>query len=272
MEDIDPSSVREEWRSALLADLEWFGLDHDELVWQSRCRPAHEALLDRLAATGRLYACSCSRSTIQKAGLPSAAGGWRYPGTCRAQRLTPDTWRNCGQNVRLDCSGVRIDLADESGLDLGQDLDQAMGDPLLVRADGSHTYQLAVVADDHASGVDRIVRGRDIASSTATQAAIRQLAGFPIPVYRHHLLLLEPHAGKLSKFHQSVGLDRLAPLYSPDCLRGFLARVAGILPPDSRDPAPALSPAAALALFDWSKVRPDDVVVDFDGYQLLHRP
>jgi len=261
LEDIDPSAAGSPWREGLLDDLRWFGLEWDELVWQSACRGGHEAALDQLAAQGRLYECSCSRTSVKAAGLPSASGGWVYPGTCRNHRVTD--WRSSGQNLRVDLSDQQVVLTDEGGLDLGQDIPAVMGDPLVRRSDGGVTYQLAVVVDDASSGVTRIVRGRDIATSTATQVALRRLLGLPVPTYRHHLLLLEPQGEKLAKLHQSIGADTLRRFLSPAALRGFLAGACGLQ--SGTDP---LGWDDLLARFDWDRVETRDRTVVWDGQAL----
>jgi len=261
MEDIDPGAQDPGYREGLFEDLRWFGLTWDALVWQSSRTSAHEAALDRLAATGLLYECECSRTRIKAAGIPSVAGGWIYPGTCRHRQVRD--WRRSRQNLRVNLGGVRVDVRDEGGLDLGQTLDATMGDPLVRRGDGGVTYQLAVVVDDAEAGVTRVVRGRDLATSTATQVALRGLLGLPIPVYRHHLLLLEPQGEKLAKLHQSIGADVLRNHLSPGALRGFLAWAAGLVD----EPTPRTW-ESLLADFSWSRVGTSDRVVTWDGERL----
>jgi len=265
LEDIDPGAADPGRREGLLDDLKWFGLSWDELVWQSARRPSHEAALDRLAEAGALYECRCSRTTVKAAGLPSAAGGWVYPGTCRHRKI--GDWRRSFENLRVDLSGWKVEVADESGADLSQNLDWDMGDPLVRRADGGVTYQLAVVVDDAEAGVTRVVRGHDLATSTATQVALRRLLDLPVPVYRHHLLLLEPRGEKLAKLHQSIGADVLRRHLSPDELRGFLAWVSGLTPGPE-----AVTMADLLAEFDWSRVGLGDRVVAWDGAALTLAP
>ena len=262
MEDIDPSAEDGALRQGLLDDLEWFGLPWDELVWQSSRRQAHEAALDRLAALGLLYECGCSRTAVKAAGLPSAAGGWVYPGTCRHQKVLD--WRRSQLNLRVNLADFVVSVRDESGDDLGQVISQAMGDPLVRRADGGVTYQLAVVVDDAEAGVTRVVRGRDLATSTATQVALRQVLGLSLPVYRHHLLLLEPQGSKLAKLHQSIGADVLRQYYRPDQLCGFLAWVAGLRPS-----AQAVTLTDLLSGFSWDKVARADHAVGWSDHQLV---
>ena len=257
LEDIDPTARDEVTQRGLLDDLRWFGLEWDELVWQSSRTPEHEDALDRLADLGVLYACSCSRTAVKAAGRPSAAGGWIYPGTCRHRKLR--AWRDSRDNLRVDLSGWTVELGDESGGDLSQNLDAAMGDPLVRRGDGV-TYQLAVVVDDTLGGVNRVVRGRDLAASTATQVALHKLLGHRIPRYRHHLLLLEPQGTKLAKLHQSIAADTLRRHMTADALRGFVAHAAGL----TDAPVP-VTMTELLAAFDWNRVTRRDHVVVWDG-------
>jgi len=119
---------------------------------------------------------------------------------------------------------------------------------------------LAVVVDDTQAGVTRVIRGRDLASSTATQVALLRLLESPIPIYHHHLLLLEPQGGKLAKLHQSIGADTLRRHLSADELRGFVAWAAGLA--DGPEPVTA---HRLLAGFDWNRVRRDDRVVTWNG-------
>jgi glutamyl/glutaminyl-tRNA synthetase len=162
--------------------------------------------------------------------------------------------------LRVDLGDFRLDLVDEGGTGLTQEVARQMGDPLVRRPDGGVTYQLAVVVDDAAAGVTRVVRGRDIATSTATQAALFDLLGLPRPVWRHHLLLLEPRGGKLAKLHQSVSVPQLQSAYQPSHLVGFLAHTIGLAP--SPEPVPL---ASLLGDFDWARVGANDVVVAWDG-------
>src|SRR5690606_25607773 len=120
-----------------------------------------------------------------------------------------------------------------------------------------------VVVDDAAGGVTRVVRGRDIAPSTATQVVLQGLLELPRPSYRHHLLLLEPRGDKLAKLHGSVPARALRARYRPDELCGILAFAAGLQP----DAAP-LTPGALLPQFRWDRVASGDRVVTWTGDEL----
>jgi glutamyl/glutaminyl-tRNA synthetase len=247
----------------MAAALEWLGLDWDSRSLQSEHGVAFEAALDRLAAQELIYPCVCSRARVQGAGLRAVDGSWRYPGSCRERALPAGGWRECRDALRLRLAPGRVEPRDEGGLDLAQDPSLALGDPVLRRRDGAFTYHLAVVVDDAAESVTRIVRGRDLATSTALQVTLQRALGLATPTYRHHLLLLEPRGEKLAKLHGAVGWRDLCSAYPAEALCGWLARAAGL-----RDAAHPLRPRELLADFSWQDVHAHDVVVRWTGSAL----
>jgi glutamyl/glutaminyl-tRNA synthetase len=259
LENLDVTRVRPAWATAMIDDLAWLGLDWDEVVDQASRRADHEAALDALAAAGRLYPCACSRKD-REGGRRGPDGSWAYANTCRGRALPAGGWRAAREPLRARLDDGRVELIDEGGLDLSQDPALAMGDPVVVRRDGVVAYQLAVVVDDHGSGVDRVVRGRDIAPSTATQVALHALLGWPLPAYRHHLLLVAPHGDKLAKLHGSMPASELRLRHRGDELCGILAAAIGL----RDEPAPC-TPRELLADFDWRLVARDDLVARWDG-------
>lgn len=266
LEDVDFVRCTPAWSDDMRAALAWLGLDWDAEIVQSERRAAHEAALDRLAERGLLYPCRCSRADVRRAGLPAADGGWRYPGTCRERALGPGGWRASHEALRLRLPAGRVELRDESGLDLSQDVRAEMGDPVVRRADGAIAYQLAVVVCDREDRIDRVVRGRDLASATATQRVLQRALDLPCPGYRHHLLLLEERGGKLAKLHGSVGWHALREAMSARALCGFLARLVGLA-----DTARETTPRELLADFAWERVSPRDRVLRWDGHALHER-
>jgi glutamyl/glutaminyl-tRNA synthetase len=150
-----------------------------------------------------------------------------------------------------------------SGLDSRQDPVATFGDPIVLRRDGAVAYHLACVVDDAASGVTRIVRGRDLMANTATQIALQQCLGYSTPSYRHHMLLLERRGGKLAKLHGSVGIAALREAYSASQLCGVLAYAAGLIAK-----AEPTTPAELLADFSWDRVRSQDCVAHWTGRHL----
>ncbi len=259
IEDLDPQRCTPALGQGLRDDLSWLGLDWDQVEIQSRQVVRHHQALECLAAQGRLYACACSRASLAQAPR-SADGSIVYPGLCRERGLdrgAVPVWR-----CRLDPDPIAV--LDDGGHDLGACPGRDCGDPVVRRRDGSVAYHLASVVDDAAAGVDQVVRGRDLAPSTAVQVALARLLDLPPCRYRHHMLLLEPRGGKLAKFHGAVGGDAIRQTMTPGQLVGFLAWVAGL-----RDrPEPVLA-QQLIADFSWQRVRVQDQVVAWNGHHLV---
>lgn len=267
LEDLDPERCRPEWSARMRDDLAWLGLDFDATETQSAFAARHDAALDRLAAAGLLYPCACTRANLREDALPAPDGGNRYANHCRGRTLPKAGWRAIQEPLRVMLPPGRVAPVDEGGLDLVQDPGAEMGDPIVRRRDGSVAYQLAVVVDDAASGVTRVVRGRDLAPSTATQVALQRLLGLPEPRYRHHLLLLDEQGEKLGKRHRSVGADALRAACDAPALVGWLAHTAGL-----RERPDPVTPRELLADFEWSCVSTRDRVVRWTGAALVLAP
>jgi glutamyl-tRNA synthetase/glutamyl-Q tRNA(Asp) synthetase len=261
LEDLDPQRCRPEYATAMRQDLEWLGLDFDAVALQSEAGEEHAAALAFLESRGLVYPCRCSRRDLRATSERAPDGGFRYPNTCRdrapAEAGPDDTLR-----VRIG-EGV-VEVWDESGADLSQEVSRCFGDPVVRRRGGGIAYHLASVVDDAREGVTRIVRGRDLSTSTATQVALRRLLGLvPEPSYRHHLLLLESRGGKLAKLHGSVSVVELREAYDGSQLCGVLAQAAGL-----RERPEPVRPEDLLGEFDWRGVRSEDWVLDWDGAKL----
>jgi glutamyl/glutaminyl-tRNA synthetase len=265
LEDVDSKRCTPESADDMRSALEWFGLEWDEVSLQSANRSSHEAALDRLAARGVLYPCSCSRSEIKRSGERAADGGWRYSGTCRDRSLPKGGWRAVRKTLRLRLASERVDPVDEGVVDLAQDPAVEMGDPVLLGRAGLIAYHLASVVDDGHQEITRVVRGRDLAPSTAIHVMLQRLLDLPTPAYRHHFLLLEESGGKLAKFHGAVGWRELREHYAPDALCGLLAAAAGLV-----ETAAPTRPGELLADFDWQRVRNQDVLLRWTGESLVH--
>ena len=249
LEDLDTTRVKGDFATMLQDACAWIGLDWDEVIVQSERRAAHEAALDALDAAGRLYPCACSRAQ-RAGGRRSPDGGWAYANTCRERRLSHG-WRSRAkeESIRVRLPDDAITLVDEGGLDLSQTPAVDMGDPVVVRKDAVIAYQLAVVVDDHDAQITDVVRGHDIAPSTATQVMLQRLLGYATPRYRHHFLLLERSGDKLAKLHGSLPFSALREHHTPRSLCSALGRAADL---------GEGTPRELLATFDWAKVPRED--------------
>lgn len=262
LEDLDVTRSKATWSQQMIEACTWLGLAWDAIVVQSERRAAHEAALDALEAAGRLYPCRCSRAD-RAGGRRAPDGSWVYPNTCRGRALPPGGWRAAADAIRLRLDDDRVELVDDGGLELSQTPALEQGDPIVRRRDGVIAYQLAVVVDDHDAGITDVIRGRDIAPSTATQVMVQRLLGLATPRYRHHFLLLEPGAGKLAKLHGSIPFSELRARHDAATLCGLLGHAANLAPPGP------CTPGELLAEFDWRRVPTVDRVARWDERGLV---
>ncbi len=261
LEDLDRTRVKAAWSEQMIGALAWLGLAWDETVTQSERTARHEAALDQLAAQGRLYPCTCSRAQ-RTGGRPAPDGGWAYENTCRDRALPLGGWRALAEtSIRVRLPDDRIELVDQGGLVLSQQPARELGDPIVRRRDGAIAYQLAVVVDDADEGITDVIRGRDIAASTATQVMLQRLLGLAQPRYRHHFLFLESAGTKLAKLHGSIPWTALRERYTdPRELCSVLAMAANL---------GAGSPQELVPSFAWSRVPIADKVARWDGASLV---
>ena len=263
LEDLDPERCTAALALGVQEDLAWLGVNWDGVSAQHERLALYEAAMDHLAALGRLYPSPTSRADLQRLGRRGPDGGWAYDNRDRDRQMPTSGWRSCAEPLRVRLDDGLVPVRDESGDDLAQDPAAALGDPVVRRRDGAFSYQLVCVVDDAEMGVTRVVRGRDIASSTATQVALQQLLGLPQLVYRHHFLLLESIGEKFAKFHGAIAAPDLRSSYSGFELCGLLAHWAGL-----RDTPSPCTPDELIAEFAWSRVRIADLVIGVTGTQL----
>ena len=212
IEDHDRLRSRPEYERALLEDLAWLGFDPDVgPVRQSGEAYVYDEALRRLAASHHVYACDCSRRQI--AAAAAAYRGHRatkdevpYSGRCR----TRDVPITAGRGVRVEMVPGAEQFDDARLGALEQTPASQCGDLLLRDRDGFWTYQFAVTVDDHRQGIDLVVRGEDLLSSTGRQIRLARMLGRAQgPVFLHHPLLLTSDGQKLSKSNRDTGVRDL---------------------------------------------------------------
>jgi glutamyl-tRNA synthetase len=216
IEDLDPDRSRPEIVARQVEDLAALGLDWDgEPVRQSERGALYAAALAGLEARGLVYPCFCSRADVRAAAsAPHGPGGQAYPGTCRA--LSPEV-----AAARL-AGGERASTRFRSA--------GGADDQVLRRSDGVFGYQLAVVVDDAAQGVTRVLRGDDLVASTPLQRELWEVLGHREPPrYLHVPLVVDDDGRRLGKRHGSLTVrSLLAGGMSAEALVGRLADSAGI--------------------------------------------
>ena len=260
VEDLDRARVQSGVEGRLLDELRWLGIDWDEgpdvggpaaPYRQSERAELYDQAIARLLVEGRAYLCACSRADVARAATaPHGADeeGPRYPGTCRALPAQAVTDRAAAlgraPSVRFAATRERIGFTDGVR---GPVEGEAADDFVLRRADGVASYQLAVVVDDAAMGIEEIVRGDDLLASTPRQIALGRALALPIPRFAHVPLLLALGGERLAKRTRPLALGELRGRgVAPETIVGALAASAGLVSPGARLAASALVGAFAL--------------------------
>jgi len=210
IEDLDTPRVVPGSASSILRALETFGFEWDgPVIYQSLRAEAYEAALAELRRADAVYFCSCSRTEIQAAQTraPIAGEELHYPGWCRSGVRAPD--RALAVRFRAPEEPVRFE--DEAQGPIAIDLATECGDFVVRRRDGLFAYQLAVVVDDAAQGITKVVRGADLLTSTPRQLALQNVLGLAHPEYAHVPLATDQNQIKLSKSAGAGGVDLRDP-------------------------------------------------------------
>jgi glutamyl-Q tRNA(Asp) synthetase len=213
IEDIDGTRSRPEHVAAIIADMEWLGLEHDgAVVFQSHRIASYAGALERLKAMGLVYRCWCTRSEIAAAlkhkPVRHGPDGPVYPGTCRGRR---DGQGDFCWRLDMEAAVGRAGPLHWTDLVAGpQQADPVQfGDVVLWRKDAPASYHLAATLDDAADGISHVVRGVDLFAYTAIHRLLQTLLDLPEPVYWHHPLLLDAKGDKLAKSRLSQPLGEL---------------------------------------------------------------
>lgn len=214
IEDIDGPRSHPELADEFRRDLEWLGLEWEEVPAQSTRLASYAAAAETLKARGLLYPCTCTRKEIEEAGAAqgsdpgsvAGAGGLIYPGTCK--RCPPDpsrpaAWRLDAERALATTGPLEWEdaFAGPQAVDLS-----GLGDVVLVRKDLPASYHLAVTLDDAADGVTLVTRGADLFAASHVHRTLQALLGLPVPQWHHHPLLLDTDGQKLAKRRGSPAL------------------------------------------------------------------
>jgi len=224
IEDTDPERSKDEYTDQICNSLKWLGLNWDgEIVFQSNRTNEYQSAIQTLLSTGNAYRCFCSKEALEKS---RANGMYQYAKTCRnLEKDEISKHFNSGKSCV-----IRIKIPD--GLTSFNDLiyghvsvkNSEIDDFIIARSDGSPTYNLVVVVDDHFMEISHVIRGEDHISNTSKQIQIYQALGFKLPVFAHLPMILGSDKKRLSKRHGAPGVQQFKnDGYLPDALLNYLA-------------------------------------------------
>src|SRR5579864_2013854 len=228
IEDTDRERSTPEAVDAILSGMAWLGLEWDgQTVYQFARAERHREVAKQLLAEGKAYRCFATpkeleemRAHQKEQGLPQRYDGrWRNrspsdaaPGTPYVVRLKS---RQTGETVVNDVVLGDVRFANDQ-----------LDDMVLLRSDGTPTYMLAVVVDDHDMGITHVIRGADHLNNAARQLQIIEQMNWFKPVYAHVPLIYGPDGTKLSKRHGALAVEAYRDMgYLPETMRNYLLRL-----------------------------------------------
>jgi len=268
IEDTDRQRSTKEAIDAILEGLSWIGITWDgDPIYQFERAERHRQAVDEMLAKGNAYRCYASaeeleemRELARKEGRPP-----RYDGRWR-DRDPSEAPQDRAPVIRLKApregETVIDDMVQGTVTFPNKDLD----DLVLLRSDGTPTYMLAVVVDDHDMGVTHIIRGDDHLTNAARQTQIYRALGWDVPRMAHIPLIHGPDGAKLSKRHGALGVDAYRDMgYLPAALRNYLVRLGW-----SHGDQEVFSTEEMIGFFDLDKVGRSAARFDFAKLENLN--
>jgi len=226
IEDTDRERSTDEATQVILDGMKWLGLDWDgEPIFQSDRQDAHVAAVDQLLEEGHAYRCYCSKDELDAMREAQQAAGKKpmYDGRCRHRSDRPE---GAPFVVRFRSPDEGETIVNDLVLGHVSFPNEELDDLILIRTDGTPTYNLAVVADDAAMAITHVVRGSDHLNNTPRQIQLYQALGLPVPQFAHIPLIHGPDGAKMSKRHGAVAITEYRERgYLPAAVNNYLARL-----------------------------------------------
>jgi glutamyl-tRNA synthetase len=261
IEDTDRVRSTPEAVAAIIDGLEWLGLFWDgEIVHQFAQASRHAEIARQLLAAGRAYYCYCTPAELDamRARARAEKRSVRYDGTWR-DRDPSEAPPGVAPAIRLKApqqgsTTLRDHVQGEVTI-----ANTELDDLIILRADGTPTYNLSVVVDDHDMGITHVIRGDDHLNNAFRQKQIYDGLGWPVPEFAHVPLIHGPDGAKLSKRHGALGVDAYREMgYLPEALRNYLLRLGW-----SHGDDEIISTEQAVAWFDLDAIGRGPARFDF---------
>jgi glutamyl-tRNA synthetase len=228
IEDTDRVRSTPEAVSAILEGLSWLGLTWDgEVVHQFERATRHAEIARQLLAAGRAYYCYCTPAELEAMREQARAEkrSVRYDGTWR-DRDPSEAPPGVTPVIRLRAPQQGVTTIRDHVQGEVTVANTELDDLIILRADGTPTYNLSVVVDDHDMGITHVIRGDDHLNNAFRQRQIYDALDWPVPEFAHVPLIHGPDGAKLSKRHGALAIEAYRELgYLPEALRNYLLRL-----------------------------------------------
>jgi glutamyl-tRNA synthetase len=227
IEDTDKERSTEAAKQAILDGLSWLGVSHDgEVIYQSARVNRHREVAEAMLQAGTAYYCYTTPEQLaeQRASAEAKGEAFRYNRQWRDSRATPPAGIAPSIRIKAPLTGEMLvrDAVQGEVRFAASELD----DFVILRSDGTPTYMLAVVVDDHDMGVTHIIRGDDHLNNAGRQMCIYTAMGWNVPQFAHIPLIHGPDGAKLSKRHGATSVTDYAAMgYLPEAMRNYLLRL-----------------------------------------------
>jgi glutamyl-tRNA synthetase len=228
IEDTDVARSTEGAILAILDGLRWLELEWDgEPLYQLSRAERHRAIAEQLLAEGKAYRCYATPEELvamrERARAEGRAPG--YDGTWRDRDIA-EAPAGIHPAVRFKAPREGETIIDDRVQGQVVFANKDLDDLVILRSDGTPTYNLSVVVDDHDMGITHVIRGDDHLTNAARQAQIYKALGWTLPIFAHVPLIHGPDGAKLSKRHGALGVEAYRAMgYLPAALRNYLVRL-----------------------------------------------
>lgn len=268
IEDTDRKRSTPEAIDAILDGLSWLGLESDEApVYQFSRRDRHAEIVQTLIDNGNAYPCYCSPEELAEMREKAKAEkrSMRYDGTWR-DRDPADAPAGIDPVIRFKAPQDGETVIEDAVQGRVTVANSELDDLIMLRADGTPTYMLSVVVDDHDMGITHAIRGDDHLTNAFRQTQIFDALGWEAPVYAHIPLIHGPDGAKLSKRHGALGVDAYRDMgYLPEAVLNYLCRLGW-----SHGDDEIFSMDQAIAWFDIIDVNKGAARFDYDKLSSLN--
>ncbi len=228
IEDTDRARSTQAAVDAILDGLKWLGLEWDgEAISQFERKDRHAEVVDQMLANGTAYRCYCTPEELDAMREAQKAAGQqpRYDGRWR-DRDPSEAPAGVAPAIRLKAPRDGETIVKDHVQGEVKVQNSQLDDLILLRSDGTPTYLLAVVVDDHDMGVTHVVRGDDHLTNTFRQLQIYNAMGWAAPEFAHIPLIHGPDGAKLSKRHGALGIEAYRDMgFLPETMRNYLLRL-----------------------------------------------
>jgi len=261
IEDTDRARSTDAATAAIFDGLAWLGLNHDgEAVSQFSRRERHAEVARELLAKGQAYYCYATPEELEAMREAQRAAGQplRYDGRWR-DRDPKEAPAGVLPTIRLKAPQTGETVVDDQVQGPVTVANAQLDDMVLLRGDGTPTYMLSVVVDDHDFGITHIIRGDDHLTNAFRQTQLYRAMGWETPVFAHIPLIHGPDGKKLSKRHGALGVDAWRDMgYLPETMRNYLLRLGWAHGDDE-----IISTEQAIAWFDLPGIGRSPSRLDF---------